>query len=53
MFASWALPPDPPSFRVLTLGGASCAVTATGIRCRNKARPGSAYCGIHEKEAEG
>jgi N utilization substance protein A len=30
-----------------------CAVTATGIRCRNKARPGSAYCGIHEKEAEG
>lgn len=33
--------------------GRCCAVTATGIRCRNKARPGSAYCGIHEKEANG
>jgi N utilization substance protein A len=32
--------------------GRCCAVTASGIRCRNKARPGSAYCGIHEKEAE-
>jgi transcription termination/antitermination protein NusA len=31
--------------------GRCCAVTATGIRCRNKARPESAYCGIHEKEA--
>ena len=26
------------------------AVTASGIRCRNKARPGSHYCGLHEKE---
>ena len=33
--------------------GRCCAVTATGIRCRNKARPGSAYCGVHEKEADG
>jgi transcription termination/antitermination protein NusA len=32
--------------------GRCCAVTASGIRCRNKARPGSTYCGIHEKEAE-
>ncbi|HEY3318672.1 MAG TPA: transcription termination factor NusA [Coriobacteriia bacterium] len=32
--------------------GRCCAVTASGIRCRNKARPGSAYCGIHEKEAD-
>ncbi len=33
--------------------GRCCAVTTSGIRCRNKARPGSSYCGIHEKEAEG
>jgi N utilization substance protein A len=26
------------------------AVTASGIRCRNKARPGSHFCGLHEKE---
>jgi len=26
-------------------------VTAAGVRCRNKARPGSYYCGVHEKEA--
>jgi N utilization substance protein A len=26
-------------------------VTASGVRCRNQARPGSYYCGIHEKEA--
>jgi N utilization substance protein A len=31
--------------------GRCAAVTASGIRCRNKARPGSAYCGLHEKEA--
>jgi len=31
--------------------GRCCAVTASGIRCRNKAKPGSAYCGLHEKEA--
>jgi N utilization substance protein A len=33
--------------------GRCCAVTASGIRCRNKARPGGAYCGVHEKEANG
>lgn len=27
------------------------AVTSTGIRCRNQARPGSHFCGVHEKEA--
>jgi N utilization substance protein A len=32
--------------------GRCCAVTGSGIRCRNKARPGSPYCGLHEKEAE-
>ncbi|HEX9093739.1 MAG TPA: antitermination protein NusA, partial [Coriobacteriia bacterium] len=31
--------------------GRCCAVTASGVRCRNKARPGSAFCGLHEKEA--
>ena len=27
------------------------AVTADGVRCRNHARPGSLYCGVHEKAA--
>ncbi len=31
--------------------GRCVAVTSTGIRCRNQARPGSRYCGVHEKEA--
>jgi N utilization substance protein A len=26
-------------------------VTTSGVRCRNQARPGSYYCGVHEKEA--
>jgi len=30
--------------------GRCIAVTSTGIRCRNQARPGSDYCGVHEKE---
>ncbi len=30
--------------------GRCIAVTSTGIRCRNQARPGSKYCGVHEKE---
>jgi N utilization substance protein A len=30
--------------------GRCVAVTSTGIRCRNQARPGSKYCGVHEKE---
>jgi len=33
--------------------GRCVAVTSTGLRCRNKARPGSVYCGVHEKEAAG
>jgi transcription termination/antitermination protein NusA len=33
-------------------GGRCCAVTASGVQCRNKARPGSKFCGLHEKEAE-
>ncbi len=31
--------------------GRCAAVTSTGLRCRNKARPGSVFCGVHEKEA--
>lgn len=31
--------------------GRCIAVTSTGIRCRNHARPGSKHCGVHEKEA--
>jgi len=31
--------------------GRCAAVTSTGLRCRNKARPGSRFCGVHEKEA--
>jgi N utilization substance protein A len=31
--------------------GRCCAVTASGIRCRNRAKPGSAYCALHDKEA--
>lgn len=27
------------------------AVTSTGTRCRNRAKPGNVYCGIHDKEA--
>lgn len=30
--------------------GRCVAVTSTGIRCRNQARPGTRYCGVHEKE---
>lgn len=26
-------------------------VSSAGVRCRNQARPGSKYCGVHEKEA--
>ncbi len=31
--------------------GRCCAVTSTGVRCRNRAIDGSFYCGLHEKEA--
>jgi N utilization substance protein A len=31
--------------------GRCCAVTASGVRCRNKSKPGGAFCGLHEKEA--
>ncbi|NTW27870.1 MAG: transcription termination/antitermination protein NusA [Coriobacteriia bacterium] len=31
--------------------GRCVAVTPTGIRCRNHARPGSYYCGLHDKGA--
>jgi len=31
--------------------GRCCAVTASGIRCRNRSKPGGAYCSLHDKEA--
>jgi transcription termination/antitermination protein NusA len=31
--------------------GRCVAVTSTGVRCRNQARPGSYFCGLHDKEA--
>jgi N utilization substance protein A len=31
--------------------GRCCAVTSTGVRCRNRAQDGSFHCGLHEKEA--
>ena len=31
--------------------GRCVAVTSSGVRCRNQARPGSFYCGLHDKEA--
>jgi N utilization substance protein A len=33
------------------LDGRCCAVTASGVRCRNRAKPGTAYCSLHDKEA--
>jgi len=30
--------------------GRCCAVTSSGVRCRNQARPGGYYCGLHERE---
>ncbi|MBI5230770.1 MAG: transcription termination/antitermination protein NusA [Coriobacteriales bacterium] len=29
--------------------GRCIAVTSTGVRCRNQARPGGYYCGVHEE----
>ena len=31
--------------------GRCISMTSGGVRCRNKARPGTYYCGVHEKEA--
>jgi len=31
--------------------GRCVSATSAGVRCRNQARPGSFYCGIHDKEA--
>jgi N utilization substance protein A len=34
------------------MGDGRCvAVTSSGVRCRNQARPGSFLCGLHDKEA--
>jgi N utilization substance protein A len=31
--------------------GRCCALSATGIRCRNRSKPGSTFCSLHDKEA--
>ena len=31
--------------------GRCCAVSADGIRCRNRSKPGSTLCSLHDKEA--
>ncbi len=31
--------------------GRCCALTSTGVRCRNKSHEGTMFCGLHEKEA--
>jgi N utilization substance protein A len=31
--------------------GRCCAISATGIRCRNRSKPGSTLCALHDKEA--
>jgi N utilization substance protein A len=31
--------------------GRCSAVTASGLRCRNRAKPGTVYCSLHDKEA--
>jgi N utilization substance protein A len=31
--------------------GRCCNVNDKGVRCRNRAREGSYYCGVHDKEA--
>jgi len=31
--------------------GRCCAVSANGVRCRNRSTPGSPYCSLHDKEA--
>ncbi len=33
--------------------GRCLATNAAGVRCRNRAREGSFYCGVHDKEAAG
>lgn len=32
--------------------GRCIAVTSTGVRCRNQARPGTYYCGVHEASSD-
>jgi len=30
--------------------GRCCAISATGIRCRNRSKPGSTLCALHDKD---
>ncbi|MGV8082640.1 MAG: transcription termination factor NusA [Coriobacteriia bacterium] len=44
-------PAHHPSHRPEDFDGRCMAVSASGVRCRNQARPGSCYCGLHEEGA--
>ncbi len=45
------IPKTPHAAATEEFDGRCVAVTSTGVRCRNQARPGSFYCGLHDKEA--
>jgi len=46
-----AIPSSSHSATAEEFDGRCVSVTSAGVRCRNQARPGSFYCGIHDKEA--
>ena len=43
--------PSTPAHAGEDFDGRCVAVTSSGVRCRNQARPGSFFCGLHDKEA--
>ena len=45
-FTSCVDEPDYPSYEYSS--GQCCATTKKGTRCKNKAKKGSIYCGIHQ-----
>ena len=52
MFSNMPVPEEEPADLVGEEDAHRCEyVSASGVRCRNMARPGSAYCGVHEKMA--
>ena len=52
MFSNMPAPEEEPADLVGEEDAHRCEyVSASGVRCRNMARPGSAYCGVHEKMA--
>ena len=43
--------PDSEGAEPVETDGRCCSITASGLRCRNRAKPGTAYCSLHDKEA--